>query len=287
MLDPAADMSDPNAKSDQGVSASKATPTCAYPGCTSHSVPLSSFCGDERHTAANAIKASDGTITGLSDITGSIQSDGTGRSKRRKPRHVKTSLRQALHHGELRADQALTPGHAILSGTAIVYDVRTVITDMFGKFGETIRQGAAGHLLNGDVRLLANHGGLPLARTISKSLILEQDSKGVHFAAEVDVQGSPLAADVVSGVRRGNLSGCSFAFTVNDAGDSWNKAMTEREILHFASIPEISIVTFPAYPTTSVAARNKALDLKRQHYLARRELLIRRRPIVTTQEGSR
>lgn len=285
-LDPAGDLSDPNAK---GVaSSSKDEPTCAFPGCTSHVVPNSSYCGREDHDTAHALaKGTDGTVVGSVDVSGGLQ-DGSGRSKRHKPRRRSNDpLRNALGHHELRVDQAPTPGLVVLSGTAIVYDVRTVIVDMFGKFGETIRQGAAGHLLGGDVRLLANHVGLPLARTTSKTLVLDQDQRGVHFAAELDVENDSDARGVATKVKRGDLSGCSFQFSVNDSGEQWNKAMTEREIFRFASLPEISIVTFPAYPTTSVAARSRALDLKRQNALARRELLIRRRPIVTTQEASR
>jgi HK97 family phage prohead protease len=277
------------------ASSSNDEPTCAFPGCSSHCVPDSPFCGREDHNSyvASAI-ASDGTVTGAVDVSGGLL-DGTGRSKQRtqrwrKPHHLSQAgrMHRALKGGhELRVDSSAIAGHAIVSGTAIVYDVRTVITDMFGKFGETIRPRAARHLLGGDVRLLANHGGLPLARTTSGTLRLEDTETGVNFAAELDVENDSDAASMVNKIKRGDLSGCSFAFTVADGDDVWNKAMTERTIKRFMSLPEISIVTFPAYPTTSVAARSRALDLQRAHVLARRELLIRRRPPIYTPEGSR
>ena len=147
---------------------------------------------------------------------------------------------------EFRVSTNTTSG-TIVTGQAIVYGVRTIIHDRFGKFGETIKRGAAGHLLKGDVRLLFDHDGLPLGRTISTTLALNETASGVNFAAYLD-DTAPLAQNVLSGIRRGDLSGCSFAFAVNEAFDQWNAAMTERTITRFASIPEVSVVTFPRLP---------------------------------------
>ena len=138
-----------------------------------------------------------------------------------------------------------------ISGTAIVYGVRTVITDVFGEFGERIRTGAAAHLTGSNVALLANHDGLPLARTTTSSLQLRDLPHGVDFRAVLDPE-MPLAQDVGSRDPHREPVGLPFAFTVADGGDKWNKSMSEREIFRFAKVPEISCATFPAYPTTTV-----------------------------------
>ena len=282
VLDPTADLSDGNANGNPPgvVSSFDAEPTCLVDGCDQSVVPGHSTCGFHSDTknlqGADQLDGSVGPVS-ADGLTGQ---DGTGRS-RHKPRHksVRGRLQQVLRdnesHGELRAEPVPNKDSVIVSGTAIVYDVRTTIHDVFGAFGESIRPGAAAHLINGDVRLLSNHDGLPLARTTSGTLLLRENDKGVSFAAELDVANSPLAADVVSGVRRGDLSGCSFAFTVKDGDDVWNSKMTERVIKRFASLPEISIVTFPAYPTTSVSARSQQLRARQRRLHLRREQIRR------------
>lgn len=270
-LQPLADNTDPNAKTDRApdgtVSSSQPDDTCAADGCDQSVVPGSHFCGvhqadgDKSQGAPNGGpdgSLSDGTAIGGTDSANGYQ-DGTLRQRPlRKQRHgvrrteglVRDLARSAT--SEFRLDQ-IEDQTLIISGLAIVYGTRTVINDRFGQFGETIQRGAAAHLIGGDVRLLANHAGLPLARTMSTTLALSERSFGVTFAAALDLA-APFAQDVSSCIKRGDLSGCSFAFTVNESGDSWNTAMTERVIRRFATLPEISVVTFPAYDATSVTA---------------------------------
>jgi HK97 family phage prohead protease len=276
VLDPAAAFSDVADNGDGTVSSSQDEPSCIVDGCDQSVMPGHSTCG--YHADPKNVQGPDvidGSVAPQSVVGVGFQ-DGTGRSAK-KPRHrtQRSRLQQYLHDGELRAEVVPNKDSVIVSGTAIVYDVRTTINDVFGSFGESIRPGAAAHLLGGDVRLLSNHEGLPLARTTSGTLLLREADNGVNFAAELDVAGSPLAADVVSGVRRGDLSGCSFAFTVGDGDDVWNSKMTERVIKRFATIPEISIVTFPAYPTTSVSARSAQLRARQQRLRLRREQIRR------------
>lgn len=269
-----------NADGDSGnggaVSASTDAPKCSFPGCDNAALPGQSQCGLEVHSVQTGVLGHDpGDGPGNSGPDGSFSdgtwspsdpnatgwSDGTGRSQR-KARHRHRDILHYLEETvvtarELRSEQFADDCY-LISGTAIVYDTRTLITDRYGKFGERIQRGAAAHLVNSDVRLLANHDGLPLARTAAGTLVLRDTPKGVTFAAWLDST-SPMAMNVLAGVRRGDLSGCSFAFTVDEAHDHWNPQMTERTIKRLSTLPEVSVVTFPAYPTTTVAARSKAL----------------------------
>lgn len=115
-----------------------------------------------------------------------------------------------------------------------------------GAFSKTINDGA-------DVRLLIDHGGVPLARTTSGTLMLEEDDKGLLVEADLDPL-NPDAARVISAMRRGDMSQMSFAFRA--VKDSWNEDRTVRE-LREVKLFDVSIVTFPAYENTVAEVRNR------------------------------
>ena len=115
-----------------------------------------------------------------------------------------------------------------------------------GAFSKTINDGA-------DVRLLIDHEGVPLARTKSGTLTLEEDDRGLRVEADIDPS-NPDAARIISAMKRGDLSQMSFAFRV--IRQKWNEDRTMR-ILTEVSLADgdVSVVTYPAYPATSVEAR--------------------------------
>jgi len=139
-----------------------------------------------------------------------------------------------------------------------------------GAFQKTIKDGA-------DVRLLIDHEGVPLARTKSGTLMLEEDERGLKVIADLDPM-NPDAARVISAMRRGDMSQMSFAFrTIKDA---WSDDRSVRE-LREVQLFDVSVVTFPAYeatvaelrnaqtsvtvsPTTSVSVRKAQIALARQ-----------------------
>jgi HK97 family phage prohead protease len=65
-------------------------------------------------------------------------------------------------------------------------------------------------------------------------------------------------------MRRGDVTGGSFAFRLMPAGESWNFQSDPpvREVLDMR-VSEISIVTFPAYTDTDVAVAQRALATAR------------------------
>jgi HK97 family phage prohead protease len=103
-----------------------------------------------------------------------------------------------------------------------------------------------------DVRLLINHEGLPLARTKNGTMRLYEDAKGLYFEAELaDTQ---EARDLYTLVSRGDVDQMSFAFRV--IRQRWNDDRTERMLTEVSLADgDVSIVTYPAYPATSVEAR--------------------------------
>jgi HK97 family phage prohead protease len=130
-----------------------------------------------------------------------------------------------------------------------------------GGWNETISAGAARRTLNArpDVRLLVNHDGLPLARTRSGTLLLEEDERGLLVVAPSLDLSNPLVQQVRSAMQRGDVDEMSFAF--RPTRQEWNADYTERIIREFAldvSGSDVSIVTYPANPATVAQLRSAA-----------------------------
>ena len=115
-----------------------------------------------------------------------------------------------------------------------------------------------------DVALLANHdfGMIPMARSRrnneNSTMKLTPDQHGVAMRAVLDTEGNPKAKEAYSAVNRGDITGMSFAFIVNE--ERWTDLDTEkplRRIMSFSRIFEVSLVTNPAYEGTSVQAASE------------------------------
>ena len=158
---------------------------------------------------------------------------------------------------EMRVDDGDKPR---LVGYAAKYGV---FTDL-GWFREKIKAGAFDDaLIDADVRCLKNHDvNLILGRTKSGTLRLESNKVGLRF--DDDVPDTTTGKDALEEVRRGDISGCSFSFTV--AEQNWkyfeDDAPPERTIIKVGRLFDVGPVTFPAYPDTTVAARS--LEAARQ-----------------------
>jgi hypothetical protein len=83
-------------------------------------------------------------------------------------------------------------------------------------------------------------------------LSLTEDERGLRFDAELaDTQ---EARDIYTLVQRGDVDQMSFAFRV--IRQNWSKDKTERTLTEVSLADgDVSVVTYPAYPTTSVEAR--------------------------------
>jgi HK97 family phage prohead protease len=114
---------------------------------------------------------------------------------------------------------------------------------------------------NPDVRLLINHDGLPLARTISGTLSFEADAKGLKYRAGLDPT-DPDVQSLIPKMRRGDLSGSSFSFRVFPHGDVWNADLSERTLTDLdIDNGDVSVVTYPANPRAAASVRAAGTDL--------------------------
>jgi HK97 family phage prohead protease len=159
---------------------------------------------------------------------------------------------------EMRDDS--TTGAPILEGYAATFSQPYDL----GPFMEQIDRRAFDRTLSlgPDVRLLVDHEGQPLARTKSGTLELSTDSQGLHARATLDPS-DPDVQRLLPKMRRGDLDEMSFAFRVPAGGDSWDHSNPERTLrtLNEVSLAggDVSVVTYPANPTTSVSVRAKDL----------------------------
>ena len=140
-------------------------------------------------------------------------------------------------------------------------------------FREVIAPGAFTRALASEdpVFLLVNHDmeGIPLASTQSGTLQLRQDTTGLYMEATLD-PANPKAQELSSALRRGDMDKMSFAFTVSPEGQTRDAGL--RTINDIERLYEVSVVTLPAYDSTSVGMRSaEELDLE----LAKRKLSVK------------
>lgn len=159
-------------------------------------------------------------------------------------------------------------GVRTITGRPIVYNSRTDL----GWFDEIIEPGALDGADLTDVRFLVNHdfSRIPLARsrrnTPNSTLRLTPDFEGLAMETDLDVANNTTARELVSAIDRGDLSGMSFMFSIDQ--ERWENLESDhptRYIEKIGSVIEVSAVTFPAYEDTEIHARDKqALDNARR-----------------------
>lgn len=162
--------------------------------------------------------------------------------------HMKLEYR-AFQAVELRMENEKT-----MCGYAAVFNC---FSENLGGFRERIAQGAFSKTItDADVRLLVNHEGLPLARTRSNTLKLEEDEKGLYFKADIEIN-DPDVQRILPKMKRGDLDQMSFGFYI--IHDKWEEDKLQNDYIRTlleVRLFDISIVTYPAYPQTSVNIRS-------------------------------
>lgn len=164
---------------------------------------------------------------------------------------------------EIRAENNEKNGDHIV-GRPIVYDSKTDL----GYFDEIIEAGALDKANLKDVRFLVNHNTdmIPLARSRNNNenstMQLEVDKDGMSIRVNLDTENNTEARNLYSAIKRGDITGMSFMFTIDK--EEWDELESEhptRRIKAIGQVFEVSAVTFPAYESTEISARNKeALD---------------------------
>lgn len=148
-------------------------------------------------------------------------------------------------------------GKKKIRGYAAVFNRKS---EVLWWFREVIKPGAFTRALEkSDIRALVDHDpSRILARYIpgrtSNTLSVREDSTGLFY--EIEPPDTSVGRDILVSIERGDVTGSSFAFTVRT--DKWRMDDGEqlREIEEVDEIFDVSPVTYPAYPDTSVGIRS-------------------------------
>lgn len=160
---------------------------------------------------------------------------------------------------EIRAENDDKNGDHI-TGRPIVYNSKTDL----GWFDEIIEPGALDKANLKDVRFLVNHNTdmIPLARSRrnneNSTMQMTVDKDGMGIRVNLDTENNSEARNLYSAIKRGDISGMSFMFTID--GEEWENLESEhptRRIKSIGQVFEVSAVTFPAYEETEISARSK------------------------------
>lgn len=170
----------------------------------------------------------------------------------------KKPLEQRSYSFEVRAESG-EKGN-IITGRPIVYESKADL----GWFDEIIERGALDGADLTDVRFLVNHdiSKIPLARSRrnngNSTMQLSPDYEGMVIEVQLDTENNSEARSLYSAVQRGDITGMSFMFSVDD--EEWSDLESDHPVRHvrkLGSVVEVSAVTFPAYESTEINARSK------------------------------
>lgn len=152
-----------------------------------------------------------------------------------------------------------------ITGLAAVYESRTNIGNLFY---EVIERGAFDETDFTDVLFFVNHDltKIPLARSRrnngNSTMQLKVDERGLNIETNLDVENNADARSLYSAIKRGDITGMSFLFSVKE--DVWEELDTKiptRRIKRISRVREVSAVNFPAYEATEISAREtRSLD---------------------------
>ncbi|HEM6460558.1 HK97 family phage prohead protease [Streptococcus suis] len=163
-------------------------------------------------------------------------------------------------------------GDLILSGYFIKFDEETELWP--GYFEVIKREGVEKAIKDADIRALFNHDhNLVLGRTGNDTVRLGVDDVGL-FGDIIINKDDPQAVGAYARVKRRDVIGCSFGFfpikinTEERDDGSYLDTILDLEIF------EVSLCTFPAYPQTEIAARQKDFECQLR---ANREMLDKRK----------
>ena len=164
---------------------------------------------------------------------------------------------------EVRAEQNEKHG-TYITGMPIVFEQETDL----GWYAEKISRDALKETDLRDVPFLIGHNisGIPLARSRNNNdnstMQMSVTEDGMDIRVDLDTENNAESRALYSAVTRGDMTGMSFMFTVD--ADSWEDIDTDhpkRTILSIRRVFEVSAVTFPAYPQTSIQAASEGVTL--------------------------
>lgn len=145
-------------------------------------------------------------------------------------------------------------GGPIIEGHAAVFDSWSETLGGIFPFKEIVRKGAFNESIGkDDIRALFNHDpNYVLGRNRAGTLELVEDEIGLRV--KITPPDTSWAKDILTSIRRGDITQMSIGFIVLDDKWSTKDGMDVREIRK-VQLFDVSPVTFPAYTATDVGVR--------------------------------
>ena len=135
-------------------------------------------------------------------------------------------------------------------------------SNLLGEFYEVISPEALEEADMSDVRMLINHDqNYVIGRTTAGTLDLEVTEEGLYFRCTLPP--TSYARDIYENIKLGNVSQCSFGMVVGSDGDSFERrddGIFKRTINKIQSIFDCSVVSFPAYSSSSVEPALRSIE---------------------------
>ena len=145
-------------------------------------------------------------------------------------------------------------GGSYIEGHAAVFDSWSETLGGIFPFKEIVRKGAFNESIGkDDIRALFNHDpNYVLGRNRAGTLELVEDDIGLRV--KITPPDTSWAKDILTSIRRGDITQMSIGFIVEDDKWSTKDGMDVREIRK-VQLFDVSPVTFPAYTATDVGVR--------------------------------
>ena len=106
-----------------------------------------------------------------------------------------------------------------------------------------------------DVVFRVDHEGRVYARTSAGSVKVWHDEHGL--GQRTDLGRTQRAQELYADIEAGNYPKMSFAFVVAEDGEHFDRATHTRVITRIAKVFDVSPVSFPANPTTSLSVATR------------------------------
>lgn len=151
-------------------------------------------------------------------------------------------------------------GKRFIEGYAIVFNQKSKLIREWGEvFYEVIEPEAVDAVLADSglncIATVDHSRAKMLARTVSGTLVLTKDQRGLKYS--IEVPNTTLGNDIAEMISRGDYYESSFIFTIADKGYRYDRGeeIPVRYISNFDSLRDVSIVIDGAYANTAVKLR--------------------------------
>lgn len=162
-----------------------------------------------------------------------------------------------------------------IEGYFIRYNAETEL--MKGMYEEIAPQALTNSLKSNDVRCLFNHNtAIVLGRTGNNTLELRTDDQGLWGKVKIN-ENDKEANDIYARIERGDINACSFGFIPLKERVETRADGSVKFIVEDIDLSEVSAVTFPAYPQTSIQARQQDFEQHESRLLESKKQRLRER----------